>query len=221
MSKTHCSRPGCKDVFRAFLIKNAHFEGNLEMPGIMPQDELPNKLILFSKILDCKDYDQWVCFYEDDAAFERIWNNPKRYLPLLSKFRGVISPDFSLYRDMPLVMQYWNIYRNRAIGHWLQENGIHVITNIRWGDERTYRTCCIGAPKHSIIAIGSHGCIKLLNNREHFKNGLAVVVNELKPKAIVVYGSAPDALFEEYENSGIIIKRFQTDIELSRKGVDV
>ena len=124
MSKINSSRSGCKDVFHAFLVKNAQYDGHLEIPIIKPQDDIPDKLILFSKILGCKDYDQWVCFYEDDASFERIWNRPERYLPILSKFKGVITPDFSLYRDMPLVMQQWNIYRGRAIGHWLQENGM-------------------------------------------------------------------------------------------------
>ncbi len=55
------------------------------------------------------------------VAFERIWTTPNKYLPIIKKFRGVITPDFSVYRDMPLVMQQWNIYRSRAIGHWLQE----------------------------------------------------------------------------------------------------
>lgn len=71
-------------------------------------------------------------------------------------FRGVISPDFSLYRDMPLVMQQWNIYRNRAIGSWLQMNGVNVIPNVRFGDKRTYDICCEGIDSGSIIAIGSH-----------------------------------------------------------------
>ena len=75
--------------------------------------------------------------YEDDAAFERLWSRPERYLPILKRYAGVIAPDFSLYRDMPLVMQQWNVYRSRAIAHWLQENGIPVIANVRWGDRRT------------------------------------------------------------------------------------
>ena len=62
--------------------------------------------------------------YEDDYRFERIWRNPRQYLNVLKRYNGVILPDFSLYRDMPLVMQLWNIYRSRAIGFWLQLNGI-------------------------------------------------------------------------------------------------
>lgn len=48
-------------------------------------------------------------------------------------------PDFSLYREMPLAMQIWNTYWNRTIAYWLQSNGVDIVPNVRWGDERTYR----------------------------------------------------------------------------------
>ena len=162
MSKENCTRNGCKDVFHAFLVKNAQFDTELEIPCIKPESSIPQKLIPFSKAVGGTDYNCFVHFYEDDANFERLWNNPQKYLPVLHKYKGVITPDFSLYRDMPLVMQQWNTYRSRAIGHWLQENGIPVIPNVRWGDERTYDLCCAGVPRNSTIAVGSHGCIKLL-----------------------------------------------------------
>lgn len=120
-------------------------------------------------------------FYEDDASFERLWNNPQKYIPILKKYKGVITPDFSDYRDMPLVMQQWNTYRNRAIGCRLQDNGIPTIANVRWGDKRTFPFCCAGTPKNSIIAIGSHGCIKLLQKRPYFINGLDYSVKTLQP----------------------------------------
>lgn len=219
MSKENTTRNGCEDVFRAFLVKNAHYAGELEIPCIEAEDQLPSKLIPFSKAVGSKDYDTWVHFYEDDVSFERLWNRPNKYLPILKKFAGVISPDFSLYRDMPLVMQQWNIYRNRAIGHWLQNSGVSVITNVRWSDNRTYELCCTGVPVNSTIAIGSHGCIKLLQERTHFIQGLDYVVNRLKPKTIVVYGTAPDAIFSKYRNTGITILQFDSDYMIAHKKV--
>ena len=112
---------------------------------------------------------------------------------------------------MPLVMQQWNTYRSRAIGHWLQENGIPVIANVRWGDERTYDLCCAGVPRKSTIAVGSHGCIKLVREREFFKQGLAYAVKKLRPQTIIVYGTAPDAVFDEYRKAGIRIIQFDSD----------
>lgn len=105
MSKINSTRSGCRDVFHSFLVSDATYDGDIEIPILRPTDKLPNRLISFSKAMRTDDYDQWVHFYEDDGGFERIWNRPNYYLPQLKKFNGVITPDFSLYRDMPLVMQ--------------------------------------------------------------------------------------------------------------------
>ncbi|MCD7722659.1 MAG: DUF4417 domain-containing protein [Clostridiales bacterium] len=219
MSTINCTRNGCKDVFHAFLVKNANYDGELEIPCLNSEHQVPNRLIPFSKAIHSTDTDAWVHFYEDDAKFERIWNQPNKYFSILKKFNGVISPDFSVYRDMPLVMQQWNIYRSRALGHWLQENGICVIPNIRFGDSRTYDTACCGVEKHGVIAIGSHGCLKLLSERGYFQDGLRAVAAKLVPTTIIVYGTAPDYIFSEYKTLGIKIVQFDSDFMLSRKAV--
>lgn len=220
MSRVNCTRPGCRDVFHAFLVEHATYDGFLEIPIINPLTDYQKteNLIVFSKAVKSSDYNCWVHFYEDDAAFERIWNNPRKYLPILKNYKGVITPDFSLYRDMPLVMQFWNIYRSRAIGKWLQDNGINVIANIRFGDERTYKACCYGVPKNGIISIGTHGCIRIKEDRHYLIEGLDVVVKALQPKIIIVYGSAPDSIFEKYKKMGIEILQFDSDYAISRGG---
>ncbi len=221
MSRMNSTRSGCKDVFHAFMVKNAHYEGVLEIPGISPETEYPEKLIPFSKTIGASDPDAWVHFYEDDASFERLWNTPFKYLPILKRYKGVISPDFSLYRDMPLIMQYWNIYRSHAVAVWLQDNGIKVIPNVRWADDRTYEICCAGVPKHATIAVGAHGCIKLLREREYFIRGLEYVVSVLKPETIVVYGTMPNTVFEKYRKNGIRLLRFESEcMRAHRKAVN-
>ncbi|MFQ7509451.1 MAG: DUF4417 domain-containing protein [Acutalibacteraceae bacterium] len=219
MSKLNNSRSGCKDVFRSFLVKNATYDGHLEMPCIKLENAVPQKLIVFSKAVCAKDFHGFVHFFEDDVNFERIWNTPNRYLPILKKFDGVITPDFSLYRDMPLVMQEWNTYRSRAIGHWLQENGITVIPNIRFADERSYTFCCDGVSKGGTIAVGSHGCIKVKVERVYFEKGLGEVIRKLEPKRVIVYGKAPDDIFSDYIKSGIEICQYDSEYSLSRKAV--
>ena len=219
MSKINSQRKSCKDVFNAFLVTLATYAGVFEFPRIKPVRDIPNRLIAFSKAISCKDYDQWIHFFEDDYLFERLWRNPAKYLELLKKYKGVILPDFSLYRDMPLAMQIWNIYRSRAIGHWLQVNGVKVIPNIRFGDRRTYRICCDGIERYSVIAIGTHGTLKHKDDREIFLTGLEVVVNRLKPSAIVVYGCTPEKYFKKYADAGIRIVQFDSDYATSRKEV--
>ena len=209
------------DVFHAFLVKNAIYDGRIELPCIKTSDKLPNRVITFSKAMEkgTIDFNQWVMFYEHDVKFERLWNNPKQYLQKLKKFNGIILPDFSLYRNMPLVMQEWNTYRGRALAHWLQENGIDIIPNVRFNDERTYEFCFNGIEKDKTVAVGTHGCIKRIGDKELFKSGLEEMVKRLSPKTIVVYGTAPDDIFKPYKDSGINIIPFESEFSKSRKQV--
>lgn len=203
MTKINCRRGGCVDVFHASILKSTKFDGEYEFPVIREEHSVPRRLITFSKAMQEKmDFHQWVCFYEDDFLFERVWNNPSRYVDRLSKFEGVITPDFSVYYDMPFAMQIWNIFRSRAIGAWLQSQGIKVAPNIRFGDERTFECCCDGISKHSVISIGTLGCLKVKSYRETFEKGLAYVAKRLEPETMVLYGSVPGNI-SELKNDGI------------------
>ena len=219
MSRVCLQRKSCKDVFNAFLVRMATYAGIFEFPCIRPTYVVPRRLIPFSKAISSKDYDQWVHFYENDYLFERLWRRPRKYLEILKKYQGVILPDFSLYRDMPFVMQLWNIYRSRAIGHWLQINGINVIPNIRFGDKRTYRICCDGIAKHCVIALGFLGNIKCKADREIFLEGFELVVRLLEPSVVIIYGSAPAKYFQKYQEAGIRIVCFESNCTTSHKGV--
>lgn len=209
------------DVFHSFLVEDADYEGYIELPKIKTSNLIPEKLVPFSKAMSksWNDYDCWVMLYEHDVKFERLWNNPKRYLEKLKKFKGVISPDFSLYRNMPLVMQQWNTYRSRALAVWLQNNGIEVIPNIRFNDERTYDFCFDGIEKFKTIAVGTHGCIKSRVDKDYFKKGLAELVKRLSPKIIIVYGATPDDIFKVYKDARIEIISFESEFSKSRKQV--
>lgn len=106
MSKVNSERGGCVDVYHASLLKNSHYAGSYDFPVIREEHEIPSRMIPFSRALREKsDFHQWVCFYEDDFLFERIWNQPSRYVDVLRKFDGIVAPDFSVYYDMPYSMQ--------------------------------------------------------------------------------------------------------------------
>lgn len=217
MAKLNCRRKGCKDVWNAFLVSMAYYAGLFEFPVIQPTRWVPNRLVAFSKAIRCNDFDQWVHFFEDDYLFERLWRQPKRYLPILKRYNGVILPDFSVYRDMPLVVQLYNIYRSRAVGAWLQANGVKVIVNVRYGDGRTYRCCCDGIAGGCTIAVGSHGTLRDAEDERHFSEGLEAVVKRLKPSTIVVYGAAPDAVFGKFAKAGINIVQFESSFAEAHK----
>ena len=108
---------------------------------------------------------------------------------------------------MPLCLQIVNTYFNRAVGAYYQSRGMYVIPNIRWGDERTYTTCelpekiaFLGVPKHSIVSVGTYGCIRTAEDKYYFKSGLEEMLQELEPQVVLVYGRMPETIFRDYKN---------------------
>ena len=200
------------DSFHAYLVKGANFDGKWEIPRIETSvNTVPQNLVLFSKIRKATAFDQWVAFFTDDYRFERMWNNPSAYVESLQRFEGIISPDFSVYRDMPLVMQAWNVYRNHALAYWFSTKGISVIPNVRWGDERSYEFCFDGLPRDGIVAIGTHGCLRDRTSREDFERGLVEMTQRLTPRVILVYGPTPKDMFAPYQDSGIQIVQYESE----------
>ena len=188
------------DIFHSFLVRTAVYAGEEELPSIKSCNEIPNRIITFSEAMkhNYNDFDCWVCFYELDFLFIRFWNNPKKYLNKLKKFRGVISCDFSIYANMPLVMQKYNIYMGRALANWLIENNVKVIPNVRLGDERTYRFAFDGLFKGDIIAIGTVGTIKKKEDRKLILNAIKKTIDVLKPSDVIIYGCLPKEVMNNY-----------------------
>ena len=115
------------DVFRWERVKGAKLVGKYDMPELKPCISAePHDPIVFHMAKSSKEpQNRWFHFFEDDYQFERIWNRPDAYLPILKRFEGGISPDFSMYLDMPKAQQVWNCWRNRAMAYWMQENGLN------------------------------------------------------------------------------------------------
>ena len=213
MSQFNKDKKSCKDVFNALMLSSADYVGNIEMPIIKSNRSEPTDLVPFSKISSCSEYNKWVHFYEHDYIIERIWKHPMKYLEKLKKFDGVITPDFSLYRDMPLMMQMYNIFRSRMVGRWLQDNGIDVIVNVRYGDARTYKLSCLGVSKHSTISIGTYGSIKEKENRRILEQGLPYVIRSVQPKTLIIYGSASKIIIELCDKHNIKLIVYKSNFE--------
>jgi len=167
-------------------------------PMLKQSTAITNSAIPFSESYNGKSKGKWIHFYIDDKKFECLWNNPKKYLPMFKECAGVIGPDFSIYTDSPIETQIYNVYRNRVLSYWLQQNNIQVIPNIRWGKSTTYDFCFNGIPIGGTVAISTNGCIRDKVNRFDFRCGLAKMLEVVKPETVIVYGSMPNDIFEEH-----------------------
>lgn len=186
------------------LVVGAKFDGILQIPIIEKPDRfiIPKQIIPFSERDKDKIGEYTVGFYEKDMKFADILISPEKYADELRRFQALISPDCSLYRDAPLAVHVTNIYRSRAIGHYLQYNGNYVIPQVRWGKELTYTTkyfpekiAFLGVEKHSIVAIGTYGCIDGKENEYYFQAGLEAMLETLEPEIVIVYGAMPQKVF--------------------------
>lgn len=176
----------------ALNLKKGHYkpENKYGFPVIRKQDFEVKKLVQFGN----NDFIGTAHFFIDDFKFERVWNKPKKYLNVLKRYGGVLSPDFSLYTDYPIALQIYNTYRSRWCGRYWQDHGINVIPTVEWSTPESYEFCFQGIEEGSTIAISSMGCLRDKNALKLFKQGFNEAIKQLKPEKILFYGTIPNGL---------------------------
>lgn len=167
-------------------------EGFYQMPTIEKEAHKPDGLMGFNYALNSKDYTKGIHFYVDDYQFERIWNDPHKYINVLRDFDCVLTPDFSLYMDMPMSMKIWNVFRSRLIGQMMQDAGLVVIPTVSWAEPETFDFCFDGLPEGGVMSISTVGVKKDPHAMEIWKAGTTELIKRKKPSALLVYGGAVD-----------------------------
>lgn len=192
-----------RDTFHAWMLEGLEFSPAWELPKLAAVDAQPKGLVPFSAAMgaDCDDFDCFVHFYEDDFRFERVWNEPRKYLPRLRKFAGVVMPDFSTCIDFPKPLKLWNCYRNQTIGAWFQSNGLVTLPNAR--HEPGCDWLIEALPAHSVTAICGRALVRDVAERRRFVWDLRVTVDRLEPTAIVYYGSDAYGVLDYPRSMGI------------------
>ena len=133
-----------------------------------------------------------VHFFIDDYQFNRLWTAPDVYLSMLSGFRCVATPDFSMYMDFPKAIQIYNHYRKHWCAAYMQEAGIQVIPTISWSTPDSYDWCFDGEPEGGTVAVSSVGCMNSKEKKALFLAGYEEMVRRLQPETIIFYGSVPE-----------------------------
>ncbi|WP_295730736.1 DUF4417 domain-containing protein [uncultured Limosilactobacillus sp.] len=174
------------EYYRADMVT-----GDYDMPTIYPTVYQPAKLVGFNQI-NVADHSSGVHFYLDDYQFERFWNRPDFYVNKLKSFDCVLTPDFSLYRDMPLSMTVWNVYRSRLLGQMMQRAGITVIPTVSWAGKRSFDFCFDGLPKRSTLSVSTIGVKHNHEALQIWQQGIMKMIQELEPEQLLVYGGKID-----------------------------
>lgn len=172
-------------------------EGYYQMPIIEAETHKPDGLMGFNYALNSGDVTKGIHFYVDDYQFERIWNDPHKYIDVLREFDCVLTPDFSLYMDMPMSMKIWNVFRSRLIGQMMQDAGLIVIPTVSWAEKETFDFCFDGLPEGGVMSISTVGVKKDKDAFEIWRAGTEELIKRKKPSALLVYGGAVDFDFGE------------------------
>ena len=213
------SKKPVKDVFGLWqieMLESGEFAGKYDFPLISGTSKVPEILIPFSmcaKELDTQN--KAVHFYELDEKFVSCLDSKAKItkkLEIFKRYKCIILPDFSIYRDMPLSMQIFQTYKSRAVGAFLEHNGIKVIPNIRWGDERTYEFAFDGIEKWGVVAVGTLGAYGDKINTNYFENGFIKMLEELDPETVLCYGNISDGLKNECSLRKINVIIYPTEI---------
>ena len=174
-------------------------EGKYQMPIIEPEHHVPSSLIGFNYALSSGDTSAGIHFYVDDYQFERVWNDPQKYIEVLRDYDCVLTPDFSLYLDMPIAMKLWNVFRSRLIGQMCQDAGLIVIPTVSWAEKETFEFCFDGLPVGAVLSISTIGVKNSPEAMQIWRDGVDELIKRKKPKALLIYGGAVDYDYGDIE----------------------
>lgn len=207
-------RERTNNAYNLDIAHNSELSGNFwEMPVINNNGFVPDNIIGFNYAKTSKDKKCGIHFFLDDYQFERIWNDPKKYIEVLSKYECILSPDFSLYIDMPMPMKIWNTYRSRQIGAFYQGCGIKVIPTISWAEPETYCFCFEGIPQNSIVAVSTIGVKENSKALNIWNDGMQKMIEVIEPSCILVYGGELD-----FDFNGIDVRYYNNEVLERWKG---
>ena len=173
--------------------------GKYDIPQLEPTYDYEigeiKEWIGFNYVLSDKEPEgKAVHFFLDDYQFQRLWNNPEKYIEKLKRYEVVLTPDFSPYADMPMATQIFNHYRKHWCGALLQQHGVKVVPTIRASrDERSFEWYLDGEPEGGVVCISSMWTSDD-EARNYFIKEFNTMVETLKPEKIYVYGNEVEGL---------------------------
>lgn len=206
------------DGFQSYLTEGATLVGGPGIPMLMKPDnvQVPKDILPFGKVNVCQNKRQYVHFYQHDKEFSRVLTATTRYLDVLKLYDGVITPDCTMMIGQSPCLQQANTYMNRAIGFYLQRQGIPVIPNIRWSDESSFAYCFLGVHPGSMVAVSTHGCIATKEQKDMFRIGVEAMLEAICPSIVLVHGYMPDEIFGQFYGQ-VEFHRYASEFERTHK----
>lgn len=188
-----------------FLRNQFARDGTFEMPVIKKTKlSLDNIEFIGYDKLNEGQTEKIVHFFLDDYKFEVLWKDPEPRIEKLKEYRAVLSPQFSMYTEMPVAVQIYQVFKSRWSGAYFQSKGLKVIPSLVWGEADTFWFSFDGIDPGSVVAVSTVG---MRTEKQLFMAGYKEMLRRIKPQAIICYGEP----FEEMEGKLIVVDYAKTN----------
>lgn len=177
-----------QDLVKNEFLYHGKSVGKYEIPKIKKQDIDVDKIKFLSyvnaKNNDDENKDKTIHFYTYDWKFEKVYEKADEEFEKLSQYYCLLSPDFSIFTNMPIALQIASVFKSRWCGAYWQSKGLRVIPAVSWGDERSFDFCFDGIEEGSIVAVCTY-CRE--NCEEEFMLGYNEMMKRIKPSMVLCY----------------------------------
>lgn len=180
--------------------------GKYDFPQLAQINFLPEEPALPFNYLKSTPYREnyWFHCFTSEEHFHKLYNRFEDYVPFLKQAKGLISADFSLYRDYPEEILIDNYRANRLIDYALQQAGVKMIPTAGFADESSWEWCFDGLPLNSTVAITTNCLGRDKEAYRLFVGGVNTMIAKIQPTAIVVCGECPDWLEKRFPDIQIV-----------------
>ena len=181
-------------VRNEFLYQN-NSAGKYEFPIIKKQNIDVNKIEFLSYVNTKKNDDtnknKTIHFFTYDWLFENVYEKPELAMEKLKQYYAVLSPEFSLYWDMPKALQIFSTFKNRWSGAFFQKHGMKVIPTVCCAGDDSYDFCFDGIEQGSVVAVSTY-CRE--EYKHEFMKSYNKMIEVIKPTGIICYGTPFDEM---------------------------
>ena len=194
------------DFIGQMLVDDIELVGKYHFPQVRPSLCVPDSMpIPFNYITSAKNIEsKWFHFFIRDNDFERVWHNFWKYEKYIKTAKGLISTDFSLYRDEDEDLLIRNCYRNRVMACAMQKINDNIIPTAGFAGENTWDWCFDALPHHSSVAITTNGTLSDPEARRLFVGGVDALVKTVYPRNLVICGNFPKWIYDKYPSINIV-----------------
>lgn len=201
------SLPMIRDLLPDLLVRNIPwFPYGVEVVSqwqipVIPKPDLatmPQRYMAFDKRRRGTDAgDVLMHFYVDDVKLRRRIHRPQLDIERFAGTWGLLSPDYSIDKEMPIQFRVTAVWANRCVGAFYAAHGLRVIPSIRWCDSSDFGFCFLGVQEGSAVGVSNHGIRRTPPLWQGFLAGLPEMIERLQPPVVFVHGTTDHLLFRQ------------------------